>query len=92
MMRVFQATDGFMEENVPDTFNSPDYENAWHAQSRIAKVYKFMMMDGIMPEQEAEAAMTAVYEKLIANFPGCPAAGRASKWLEIYAISTEGGQ
>jgi hypothetical protein len=72
--------------------NFPGYENAWVAQNRIAKVYKFMMRDEIIPEQEGEAAMTAAYEKLIANFPDCPVAGRASKWLETYAIPTEGGQ
>jgi len=72
--------------------NFPDYENAWHAQSRIAKVYKFMMMDGIMPEREAEAAMKVVYEKLIANFPYCPIAGSARKWIARYAVENEGGQ
>ena len=72
--------------------NFPDYEDAWVAQSRIAKVYKFMLSDGLMPEREAEAAMTATYEKLIANFPDCPIAGSARKWLERYAIATEGGR
>ena len=70
--------------------NFPDYENAWLAQNRIAKVYKFMVRDGIMPEREAEAAMKAAYQKLIANYPDCPAAKHANEWLETYVISTEG--
>jgi len=77
-------------QKTVDSF--PDYEKAWLAQNRIVKVYKFMIRDGIIPEREGEAAMTAAYQKLITNFPDCPIAGRASKWLEIYAISTEGGQ
>jgi TolA-binding protein len=70
----------------------PDYENAWLAQNRMAKVYKFMLRDGILPEQEAVAAMKAAFEKLIAKFPDCPAAKHAHEWLLIYVNSTEGGQ
>ena len=72
--------------------NFPDYENTWLAQNRAAKVYKIMIRDGTIPEREGEAAMTAAYQKLIANFPDCPAVKHANKWLERYAISTEGGQ
>jgi len=72
--------------------NFPDYKDAWLAQNRTAKVYKFMIRDGIITEQEGEAAMTAAYEKLIANFPDCPAVKYANEWLGLYAISTEGGQ
>lgn len=70
--------------------NFPDYENAWLAQNRVAKVYKFMLMDGMIPRHEAETLVKAVYEKLIDNYPDCPAAKTANKWLGLYARSTEG--
>jgi tetratricopeptide (TPR) repeat protein len=72
--------------------NFPDYKNAWLAQSMIVKIYKFMLIDGNISQHEAESEMKAAYEKLIANFPDCPIAGSANKWLERYANATEGGQ
>ncbi len=72
--------------------NWPDYPNAWLAQSEVAKVYKFMLRDGVLPRLEAEAVMRAAYEKLVAKFPDCPMAGSAHKWLERYAAPTEGGE
>ena len=70
----------------------PDYENAWVAQNRITKIYKFMMRDGLMPVPEAEAAVKAAYEKLIANFPDCPIAGPARNWITRYDVANEGGE
>ena len=70
----------------------PHYRYASLAQHRVSEVYKSMLMDGVMSELDAEAAMKEAYEKLIIKFPDCPAAGSARRWLEGHAKSTKGGE
>jgi tetratricopeptide (TPR) repeat protein len=70
----------------------PDYEYAWLAQARVAKIYKRFAAAGVMPDSEVEAAMNVVYERLLANYPDCPAAQTARRWLEGKVKSSEGEQ
>jgi outer membrane protein assembly factor BamD (BamD/ComL family) len=70
----------------------PDYEYAWLAQARIAKIYKRFAVGGVLPDSEVEDALDVVYEKLLANYPDCPDAQTARRWLEGKVKSSEGEQ
>lgn len=70
----------------------PDCEYAWLAQARAAKIYKRLAVAGVMSDSQVEAALDGVYEKLLANYPDCPAAPTARRWLEGRAKPSEGEQ
>lgn len=77
-------------QKVVDTW--PDYKYAWLAKSQVAKMYRRFARTGVMSDSEAEAVMKMVYEQLLADYPDCPAARTARRWLERNVNSNEGGQ
>ncbi len=70
----------------------PDYEYAWLAQARIAKIYKRFAVGGVMPDSEVEAVLDVVYKRLLASYPDCPAAKTARRWVEGKVKPSEGEQ
>jgi tetratricopeptide (TPR) repeat protein len=77
-------------QNVAEKW--PDYEYAWLAQARIAKIYKRFAAARVMTDSEVEAALDGVYERLLAKYADCPAAQTARRWLEGRVKPSEGEQ
>ena len=82
-------------QKIVDTW--PDYNYAWLAQHRIAKLYKGLLarpevVADTQAKAKAEAAMKAAYKRLLDTFPNSPAAPAARTTLEYYGNpSVEGG-
>jgi len=73
--------------------NWPDYKYAWHVQFMIGRTYKYLKETGAISESEADSAILAAYERVIQNYPDCPAAKAARGWLNYYhKKSSEGRQ
>jgi len=69
----------------------PDYEHAWEAQFRIAKMSKWLILTGAKSDLEGDAAIKTAFKKLVERYPDCPAAEGARNWLEGNIKSSEGG-
>jgi tetratricopeptide (TPR) repeat protein len=70
----------------------PDYEHAWEAQFRIAKMSKWLILNGAKSDSEAHAVVKSAFKQLVESYPDCPAAEGARNWLEGNVKSTEGAQ
>jgi TolA-binding protein len=70
----------------------PDYEHAWEAQFRIAKMSKWLILNGAKSDSEVHAVVKSAFKQLVESYPDCPAAEGARNWLEGNLKSTEGGQ
>jgi len=53
----------------------PEYEYAWHAQFTVGRCYEELKDTGAVEESAADAQIKAAYERVIQNYPDCPAAG-----------------
>lgn len=62
----------------------PDYESAFHCQYMIGRIYKNLKRADIIPESDANLLIKDAYEQLAANYPDCPPAGAALRWLDNY--------
>ena len=72
--------------------NWPHCKYAWKAQFGIAKMYKWSRLTDAMSHSESDAAAKAALEALVQNYPDCPAAEGARKWLGRTVESTKGAQ
>lgn len=61
--------------------NWPDFEYTWNALFRIGCGYERLKQSGHIPESEADAIITNVYEQLIEEYPACKVASHARYWL-----------
>ena len=64
--------------------NWPDYIYGWKALFRIVKTNKKLLEAGIISESEADAKITASYERIVKQFPDCPSVSVAQKGLNYY--------
>jgi TolA-binding protein len=64
--------------------NHPDFVHASEDQCRIADVYDFMEMDGIIDKAEADLHKAATYEKLLKNYPDSEQVDNVRQWLSHY--------
>ena len=72
--------------------NWPDYEYAWCAQFRIGRCYEHLKYSGAMAKAEADAQITAAYERVLQNYPYCPSANAARDWLDCNVPSSKQGE
>lgn len=72
--------------------NWSDYKYAWIAQLRIAKIYKLLLITGVISDSEADATIIAAYRNIVESFPDCPAAELVRECLVHNAKPEEGGQ
>jgi len=70
----------------------PAHELAWEAQFLVAKMAKRMIAETGRPETEPQDKMKAAFEQLLENYPNCPAAATAHKWLVGYHEVSQGGK
>jgi tetratricopeptide (TPR) repeat protein len=55
--------------------NYPGYEYAWHAQFMVGRCYEGLKDTGAIERSLADAQINTAYERVIQNYPNCPAAG-----------------
>ena len=72
--------------------NWPDYKYAWNAQFLIGHNYKWLLVAGAVTESEAFTRRKDAYLRVVENYPDCPAAPAARKWLEYNLKTYQGGQ
>jgi tetratricopeptide (TPR) repeat protein len=70
----------------------PQYKSAWHIQFMIGRTYQHLKRAGVIQESEADLLTKDAYERVIEEYPDCPAARGASNWLHHYNETTEGEQ
>ena len=61
----------------------PDYENAWSSQYFIGFTYEKLGKTGAISKFATKTATKEAYEKVLQNYPDCPAANAARNWLNI---------
>jgi len=61
--------------------NWPDYEYAWSAQFLIGYCYEQLKHSGAVESPVADARTKAAYERVVEEYPSCPAAPAARDWL-----------
>ncbi len=59
----------------------PGYRSNWHALFMIGRNYETMLKASLIPIDEANSKIKAVYQQLIEKYPAAPAAKPAQKWL-----------
>ena len=59
----------------------PDYEYAWSAQFLIGYCYEQLKHAGAVERTVADARTKAAYERVVAEYPDCPAVEAACDWL-----------
>lgn len=72
--------------------NWPYSEHAWHAQFLIGCNYDELKQSKAISMSEADAKIKSVYEKLLKDYPGCPANESARNWLNLYNSEKEGSE
>jgi TolA-binding protein len=70
----------------------PDYENRWYALFLIGGAYEQLRDIGVIEKSEAKALIQSAYERVLKEYPNCPAAKAADNWLKCYAKSSQGDQ
>jgi len=61
--------------------NWPDYGYAWSAQFHIGYCYEQLKHAGAVPASIADAKTKVAYERVVEEYPDCPAAEAARDWL-----------
>ena len=77
-------------QNILDDW--PDYENAWSARFLIGFSYEKFGKTGAIPRSVAIAATRGAYERVLQDYPACPAANAARNWLNYNKKVVEGEQ
>jgi tetratricopeptide (TPR) repeat protein len=72
--------------------NWPDYEDAWKAELRIAKMSKWLILTGAISLSEADAAINTAYERVLRRYPDSPAAEVLRHHFEGDVKPEEGAQ
>ena len=70
----------------------PEYKYAWDAQYMIGRTYQYLKRSDAMPESKADPKIKAAYERVLQDYPDCPAAKAAQNWLKYNVKLSEGGQ
>lgn len=68
----------------------PDYEQAWHIQFLIGRIYERLLKSGAISKSEALPKIREAYEMVTKYYPDKPAASAARSWLQYYAKPNEG--
>ena len=70
----------------------PDCEYAWYAYLLIGCTYEQLRDSGAVENSVANAQIRAAYERILQDYPDCPAVRAASAWLNCYVKPSQGGQ
>jgi tetratricopeptide (TPR) repeat protein len=74
----YQKAIGYYQKVVDD---GPEYKYAWYAPFAIGRILEGRKADGAIKASEADPQIRAAYEQVVSNYPNCPVAGYAKKWL-----------
>jgi tetratricopeptide (TPR) repeat protein len=69
----------------------PDFKYAWHAQFMVGYSYDRLWNQRAIEKSEAERRIREAYEKLLREYPGCPASKAARMWLDENRPGEKGG-
>jgi len=70
----------------------PDCEYAWYAYLLIGCTYEQLRDSGAVEKSLAYTQIKAAYERILQDYPDCPAANAARNWLNYYVKPSQGGQ
>jgi len=62
----------------------PGYSLSWNAQFRAGQCYEKMKQKKLFPEADADAKIRHAYEKVMLNYPQCPAVQAVQTWLAAH--------
>lgn len=65
----------------------PNGAHAWSAQFRIGYTYEQLKKAGAISKSEADNKIKSAYQKVLQDYPDCPAAKAAQKWLQSHSGS-----
>jgi len=60
----------------------PEAEYNWHVQFLIGQLYQQMRNNRLISKSEANERTQSAYEKVLDDYPSCPAAAAARDWLD----------
>jgi tetratricopeptide (TPR) repeat protein len=70
----------------------PDCDYAWYAYLLIGSIYEQLRDSGDIEGPLAYTQIKAAYERILQDYPDCPAVRAASNWLNYYVKTSQGGQ
>jgi tetratricopeptide (TPR) repeat protein len=70
----------------------PDCDYAWYAYLLIGSIYEQLRDSGDIEGPLAYTQIKAAYERILQDYPDCPAVRAASNWLNYYVKPRQGGQ
>ena len=66
-------------QKVVDSY--PEYKHAGHAQYMVGRGYEELKNTGVLEESIADTHIKDAYEKVVLNYPDCPAITYVNSWL-----------
>ena len=70
----------------------PDYEYAWYAHFLVGCTYEQLRDSGAVEGPLVHTQIRAAYERILQDYPDCPAANAARNWLNCDVKSNQGVQ
>ncbi|MHC4157003.1 MAG: tetratricopeptide repeat protein [Planctomycetota bacterium] len=62
----------------------PSFETAWNALFLVGRNYEDLKKSGAIAKSDADLKIKAAYEQLLEEYPSCPGARHARRWLSRY--------
>jgi tetratricopeptide (TPR) repeat protein len=62
----------------------PGFETVWNALFLVGRNYEDLKESGAVAKSEADSKTKAAYEQLLEEYPSCPGARHARRWLSRY--------
>jgi tetratricopeptide (TPR) repeat protein len=70
----------------------PNSQYTWYAYLLIGCTYEQLRDSGVVEKSLAYTQIKAAYERILQDYPDCPAVRAASNWLNYYVKPSQGGQ